>query len=56
MQDYLGDQSGISHFQELVTDCALIDLAYTGSSFTCWNKRGADPIGKKLARALITGD
>lgn len=42
--------------QELVTDCVLTDLAYVGSLFTWWNKRGADPIGKKLDQALINGN
>lgn len=56
VHDYLGDQTGISHFEELVTDCALTDLVYIGALFTWRNKRGADPIGKKLDRALINGD
>lgn len=56
MRDYLGDQSDMIHFQELVTDCNLTDLPYSGSLFTWWNKRGAGPIGKKLDRALINGD
>lgn len=54
--DYLRDQSGMLHFQELVIDCALTDLAYIGSLFNLWNKRGADPIGKILDRSLINGD
>lgn len=54
--DYLRDQSGMLHFQELVTDCVLTDLAYIESLFILWNKRGADPIGKKLDHALINGD
>ena len=55
-QDYLGDQSGMSQFQELVFDCNLLDLPYVGSVFTWWNKRGLDPVGKKLDMALINGD
>lgn len=56
VQNYLGDQSGMLHFQELVSDCALTDLTYIGSLFTWWNKRVADPIGKNLDRALVNGD
>lgn len=55
-QDYLGDQSGMRHFQELITDVGLSDLSFSSSPFTWWNKRGADPIGKKLDRALVNGD
>lgn len=49
------DQSGMQHFQDLVSDCHLLDLPYVGSLYTWWNKRGLDPIGKKLDRALING-
>ncbi|KAF8075646.1 hypothetical protein N665_1074s0002 [Sinapis alba] len=42
MQDYLGDQSGMSHFQEIVTDCALTDFAYSGSLFTWWKRGNGD--------------
>ncbi|CAF2054568.1 unnamed protein product, partial [Brassica oleracea var. botrytis] len=52
-QDYLGDQSGMRQFQELVSYCNLLDLPYVGSVFTWWKKRGLDPVGKKLDRALI---
>lgn len=41
------------HFQEVTTDCALLDLPYVGALFTWWNKRDADPIGKKLDRTLV---
>ena len=51
-QDYMVDQSGMRHFQDLVYDCHLLDLPYVG----WWNKRGLDPIGKKLDRTLINGD
>lgn len=44
------------HFQELITDVGLSDLSFSSSPFTWWNKRGADPIGKKLDRALVNGD
>lgn len=47
-QDYLPDQTGMRHFQGLVSDCALSDLAYVGALFTWWNKREEEPIGKKL--------
>lgn len=41
------------HFQGLVSDCALSDLAYVGALFTWWNKREEEPIGKKLDHFLI---
>lgn len=50
--DYRTDQTGIRHFQELTTDCSMLDLPYTGARFTWWNKREEDPIGKKLDRDL----
>lgn len=56
MRDYLGDQSGMIQFQELVSDCAFTDLASTGALYTWWNKRSADPLGKKLDRALVNGN
>lgn len=56
MHDYLGDQTGMRQFQEVVTDVGLLDLSYSGAQFTWWNKRGADSIGKKLDRALVNGD
>lgn len=46
-------QLGMQNFQDLVGDCNLTDMAYTGEIFTWWNKRDEDPIGKKLDRALI---
>ena len=52
-QDYLGDQTGMQHFQELVADCNLLDIPYVGSVFTWWNKRRMDPIGKNMEKALI---
>lgn len=54
--DYRSDQQSMRAFQEVVTDCSLIDLAYGGALFTWWNKRNEDPIGKKLDRALVNGD
>lgn len=55
-QDYLVDQTGMCHFQDLVADCNLLDLPFAGSVFTWWNKKGLDPVGKKLDKALINGD
>lgn len=55
-RDYMVDQAGMRDFQELVSDCSLTDLPYVGSVFTWWNKRGMNPVGKKLDRALINGD
>ncbi|WZZ77741.1 hypothetical protein YC2023_098313 [Brassica napus] len=55
VRDYLTDQRGMRQFQEVVSDCVLTDLAYTGAIFTWWNKQDTDPIGKKLDRALING-
>ena len=55
-QDYMVDQSGMRHFQDLVYDCHVLDLPYVGSLYTWWNKRGLDPIGKKVDRTLINGD
>lgn len=54
--DYRSDQVSMGAFQEVVTDCSLLDLAYGGAYFTWWNKRDEDPIGKKLDRALVNGD
>ena len=54
--DYRTDQIGMMQFQEVTTDCALSDLSYVGALFTWWNKRDADPIGKKLDRALVNGE
>ncbi|XP_013717728.1 uncharacterized protein LOC106421427 [Brassica napus] len=55
-RDYLPDQAGMRRFQEMVSDCALSDLAYVGALFTWWNKQEEDPIWKKLDRALINND
>ena len=46
-------QLGMRYFQDLVGDCNLTDLAYSGALFTWWNKRDEDPLGKKLDRALV---
>lgn len=54
--DYRTDQLGMRQFQEVVTDCSVTDLAYTGAIYTWWNKRTEDPIGKKLDRALVNGE
>ena len=54
--DYRSDQVGMTHFQEVITDCGLLDLPYVGTLFTWWNKREEDPIGKKLDRALVDGE
>ena len=54
--DYRGDQIGMRHFQEAITDCMVTDLPYTGALFTWWNKRVEDPIGKKLDRALVNSE
>lgn len=54
--DYLADQTGMRHFQDLVADCGLSDLSATGALFTWWNKQEGDPIGKKLDCALVNGD
>ena len=51
--DYRRDMSGMRHFQEAMTDCSVMDLPFTGALFTWWNNRVADPIGKKLDRALV---
>lgn len=53
--DYRPDQLGMTQFQEVVTDCSLQDLPYTGALFTWWNQREEDPIGKKLDKALVNG-
>ena len=45
VHDYLTDQRGMRQFQEVVNDCVLTDLAYTGALFTWWNKQETDPIG-----------
>lgn len=50
-RNYMVDQAGMRDFQDLVADCNLMDLAYVGSVYTWWNKRGFDPVGKKLDRA-----
>lgn len=54
--DHRCDQTGMTHFQEVTTDCALMNLPYVGALFTWWNKRDEDPIGKKLDRALVNGE
>ena len=51
--EYRRDLTGMYHFQELVVDCSVTDLPYTGALFTWWNNREEDPIGKKLDRALV---
>ena len=48
-------QLGMTQFQEAVGDCNLTDLTHSGAIFTWWNNQEADPIGKKLDRALING-
>lgn len=53
MLDYLSDQAGMRHFQDVVGACDLTDLAYVGALFTWWNKREGNPVGKKLDRAMI---
>ena len=55
-KDYKGDQIGMMHFQEVMTDCMVTDLPYTWAPFTWWNKRVEDPIGKKLDRALVNSE
>lgn len=42
-------------FQNVVSYCGLSEMVYTGPQFTWTNHRVADPIGKKLDRALING-
>nr|VDC96788.1 unnamed protein product [Brassica oleracea] len=54
--DYKGDQIGMMHFQEVMTDCMVTDLPYTWALFTWWNKRVEDPVGKKLDRALVNSE
>ncbi|KAF8118516.1 hypothetical protein N665_0004s0001 [Sinapis alba] len=54
-RDYMVDQAGMRDFQDLVVGCTLIDLTFVGSVYTWWNKRGLDPVGKKLDLALING-
>lgn len=54
--DYRSDQRSMRAFQEVLTDCSLVDLVYGGALFTWWNQRDGDPIGKKLDRALVNGD
>ena len=51
--DYISDQAGMRHFQDVVGACDLTDLAYVGALFTWWNKRLEVPISKKLDRALV---
>ena len=51
--EYRRDLTGMYQFQELVSDCSVTDLPYTGALFTWWNNREEDPIGKKLDRALV---
>lgn len=56
-RDYLPDQAGMRRFQEMVSDCALSDLAYVGALFTWWNQQEEDPIGKNLIglSSTVTG-
>ncbi|CDY44607.1 BnaCnng11560D [Brassica napus] len=54
--DYRTDQIGLRAFQEVLTDCSLVDFSYGEALFTLWNKRDEDPIGNKLDRALVNGD
>ncbi|VVA90807.1 unnamed protein product [Arabis nemorensis] len=42
----LGNQAGMREFQELVADCELTDLGYTGPKLTWWNHQDDGPIGK----------
>lgn len=49
----LSSQLGMRHFQEVVGDCNLTNMASTGALFTWRNKRDEDLIGKKLDRSLI---
>lgn len=46
---------GMRSFQSLISNCEFSDLAYVGPTFTWWNNHEANPIGKKLDRALING-
>lgn len=54
--DYMVDQTGMRHFQDVVQDCDLSDLAYVGPCFTWWNHQDVNPVGKKLDRALINNE
>lgn len=49
--DYSTSQLGMRQFQDLVTHCDLMDMSSVGSQFTWWNKRSADPIGKKIRQS-----
>lgn len=54
--DYRSDQISMRAFQEVLTDCSLVDLVYGGALFTLLNQRYEDPIGQKLDRALVNGN
>lgn len=44
---------GMEEFRECLLNANIFDLPYKGHHFTWWNKRDANPIAKKLDRALV---
>lgn len=54
--DYSFNTAGMQDFQNTASYCDLGDLSSSGTTFTWINNQDADPIGKKLDRALVTPD
>lgn len=48
-----GDQTGMREFQELIFDCELSNIGFTGPKLTWWNHQDDGPISNNLDRALI---
>lgn len=55
-RDYPTGQCGMREFQNSVSKCELVDLAFVGPKFTWWNSQDENPIGKNLDRALVNGN